>query len=59
MPRRCISLHYVERTKINAGIVNLLLNPANTSPVSSNDPRFIELEEPSKVFLLPHLIPAE
>src|SRR5579863_1521235 len=52
-------LHNVQRAKINAGIVNVLLNPANVSPVDGNDPRFIELEEPSKVFLFSHLIPAE
>src|SRR5579864_114495 len=51
--------HHIERTKINSGIVNLLLNPPNTSPVSSYDPRLIELEEPSEVFLLPHLVPTE
>jgi hypothetical protein len=52
-------LLYVEGAKINPGIVNLFLNPANIVPFGGNDPRFIQLEEPGKVFLLSHLIPAE
>jgi hypothetical protein len=34
----------------------MLLNPSDIPPVCSNDPHFIELEKPGKVFLLSHLI---
>jgi hypothetical protein len=51
--------HHVERAEVDRPVFNLLLNSTHILSVGDDDPDFLNVEEPSKVPLLPRLTPAE